>query len=119
MNRFHWSRKQGVERAIGAGVLVFAVLGPLITNSYWSHQILIQTFIFGIAGSSLVFLAAYGGMISLAQTALLLPMSHDGTSFESASMAVHVQTSPHPNSFLCSSGTFFALALQKLQISST
>ena len=70
MNPLHWAPKQQIERTIGAGMLLFAALGPLITNSYWSHQILIQTFIFGIAGSSLIFLAAYGGMISLAQTAL-------------------------------------------------
>src|ERR1019366_3570097 len=44
--------------------------------------------------------------------------SQAGISLVSASMAVHVQTSPQPNSPRCSSGTFRALALQKLQISS-
>ena len=40
------------------------------SSSYWSHQILIETFLFGIAASSLIFLSAYGGMVSLGQTAL-------------------------------------------------
>jgi branched-chain amino acid transport system permease protein len=39
-------------------------------STYWSHQILIQTFLFGIVAASLIFLSAYGGMVSLAQTAL-------------------------------------------------
>jgi branched-chain amino acid transport system permease protein len=39
-------------------------------NAYWSHTILLETFIFGLAAASLVFLSAYGGMVSLAQTAL-------------------------------------------------
>jgi branched-chain amino acid transport system permease protein len=39
-------------------------------GSYWSHQILIETFLFGIAAASLIFLSAYGGMVSLGQTAL-------------------------------------------------
>jgi branched-chain amino acid transport system permease protein len=39
-------------------------------DPYWSHQILLQTFLFGVAGASLIFLSAYGGMVSLAQTAL-------------------------------------------------
>ena len=39
-------------------------------SAYWSHTILLETFIFGMAAASLVFLSAYGGMVSLAQTAL-------------------------------------------------
>jgi branched-chain amino acid transport system permease protein len=39
-------------------------------SPYWSHQILLLTFLFGIAAASLIFLSAYGGMVSLAQTAL-------------------------------------------------
>src|SRR5262249_49787343 len=39
-------------------------------SPYWSHTILTETFIFGIAAASLVFLYAYGGVVSLAQTAL-------------------------------------------------
>jgi branched-chain amino acid transport system permease protein len=58
------------ERAIGAIALVLAGLGPLIFPGYFAHTILTQTFWLGIAAASLIFLSAYGGMISLAQTAL-------------------------------------------------
>ncbi len=60
-----------VERAIGVGVLVLVAAGPAIFNDYWVNTILTQTFIFGIAAASLILLFAYGGMISLAQTALM------------------------------------------------
>jgi branched-chain amino acid transport system permease protein len=60
-----------VERTLGLGVLVIACTGPAIFNDYWVNSILTQTFIFGIAAASLIFLYAYGGMISLAQTALM------------------------------------------------
>ena len=46
-------------------------LGPAFFNDYWVSAILTQTLIFGIAAASLIFLSAYGGMISLAQTALM------------------------------------------------
>jgi branched-chain amino acid transport system permease protein len=51
-------------------VLVVAAIGPLIFNDYWVNTILTQTFFFGVAAASLIFLSAYGGMISLAQAAL-------------------------------------------------
>ncbi len=60
-----------VERVIGVGVLVLVAAGPAIFDDYWVNTILTQTFIFGIAAASLIFLFAYGGMISLAQTALM------------------------------------------------
>ena len=44
---------------------------PAIFNDYWVDAILTQTFILGIAAASLIFLSAYGGMVSLAQTALM------------------------------------------------
>ena len=59
-----------VERGIGLGVLVAVGLGPLFLSDYWISFILTQTFLLGIAASSLIFLSAYGGMLSLAQTAL-------------------------------------------------
>src|SRR5205823_15094406 len=65
-----WSPKTTVERGTAAVALVLAALGPLVFNQYWAHQILIETFLFGIAAASLIFLSAYGGMVSLAQTAL-------------------------------------------------
>jgi hypothetical protein len=45
------------------------------------------------------------------------PTTQLGTSFVSASIATQVQTSPNPNSPLCSAGTFAALEWQKAQIS--
>jgi branched-chain amino acid transport system permease protein len=71
MNPANWSKKQQVERSIGLGALALVVIWPALDMSaYWSHQILLQTFLFGIVAASLIFLSAYGGMVSLAQTAL-------------------------------------------------
>src|SRR5262249_18872998 len=39
-------------------------------HSYWISYILTQTFVLGVAAASLIFLSAYGGMVSLAQVAL-------------------------------------------------
>jgi branched-chain amino acid transport system permease protein len=69
--RIGWSPKTVVERVIGVVVLLALAAGPAIFNDYWVNTILTQTFLFGIAAASLVFLFAYGGMISLAQTALM------------------------------------------------
>lgn len=66
-----WGPKTTAERALGAGALVLAACGPLIFNDYWVSALLTQTFIFGIVAASLIFLTAYGGMISLGQTALM------------------------------------------------
>jgi branched-chain amino acid transport system permease protein len=66
-----WSPRTVVERSAGVVALVIALLGPAIFSGYFTTTILTQTFIFGIAAASLIFLSAYGGMISLAQTALM------------------------------------------------
>jgi branched-chain amino acid transport system permease protein len=71
MNPLLWTPKQQLERSIAVGSLVLVAVWPALgLNSYWSHQIFLQTFLFGIAAASLIFLSAYGGMVSLAQTAL-------------------------------------------------
>lgn len=71
MNPATWTRQQQVERGLAAGVLVLVLVWPAAGfSSYWAHQILIETFLYGIAAASLIFLSAYGGMVSLAQTAL-------------------------------------------------
>ena len=71
MNPATWTRRQQIERAIAAVALVFVIIWPAASfDAYWAHNILLPTFLFGIAASSLIFLSAYGGMISLAQTAL-------------------------------------------------
>jgi branched-chain amino acid transport system permease protein len=64
------SEKTLVEVALGVAVLVFVALFPVFSTGYWLSFILTQTFLLGIAAASLTFLSAYGGMVSLAQTAL-------------------------------------------------
>jgi branched-chain amino acid transport system permease protein len=59
------------ERGIGLAILALIALGPLFLTDNWVKNILTQTFLVGIAAASLIFLSAYGGMISLAQTALV------------------------------------------------
>jgi len=71
MNVRRFSTKTLVERGIGVLVLLLMAAGPAIFNDYWVNTVLTQTFLFGIAAASLIFLFAYGGMISLAQTALM------------------------------------------------
>ena len=71
MNPLTWPPKQQLERAIACGALVLVVVWPAAgLSNYWAHTILIETFFYGIAAASLIFLSAYGGMVSLAQTAL-------------------------------------------------
>jgi branched-chain amino acid transport system permease protein len=60
-----------IERFVGAAVVVFLATGPAAVDDYWVDSIFTQTFILGIAAASLIFLSAYGGMVSLAQTALM------------------------------------------------
>lgn len=63
--------KGTTERVIGVVILVLFAIGPALFNDYWVSAILTQMFIFGIAAASLIFLSAFGGMTSLAQTALM------------------------------------------------
>jgi branched-chain amino acid transport system permease protein len=65
------STKTVVERALGVGALVVAVLAPLLFSDYYLNSILTQALILGIGAASLIFLSAYGGMISLAQAGLM------------------------------------------------
>ena len=60
-----------VERTIGVAVLVFVLIAPQLVSGFWMDTVLTQTFILGIGAASLVFLSAYGGMISLAQAGLM------------------------------------------------
>jgi branched-chain amino acid transport system permease protein len=66
-----YRRKTLVERAIGVGVLVFVLVAPQLVSGFWMDSVLTQTFILGVGAASLVFLSAYGGMISLAQAGLM------------------------------------------------
>jgi branched-chain amino acid transport system permease protein len=62
--------KRTLERSLAGVALAIAALAPLLFSTYTVDQLLTQTLIFGIVAMSLVFLASYGGMVSLAQTAL-------------------------------------------------
>ena len=71
MNPATWTRTQQVERGLAAAALILVLVWPAAGfSSYWTHGILVRTFLFGIAAASLVFLSAYGGMVSLGQTAM-------------------------------------------------
>jgi branched-chain amino acid transport system permease protein len=63
--------KTTVERVVGVVLLLVAALGPQLFNDYWLDVILTQALLLGIVAASLIFLSAYGGMVSLAQTALM------------------------------------------------
>jgi branched-chain amino acid transport system permease protein len=58
------------EPVILLAVLAVALLAPLIFNSYWIGTLLTQVLFLGIVAASLIFLNAYGGMVSLAQVAI-------------------------------------------------
>jgi branched-chain amino acid transport system permease protein len=65
------SPRTRIEGGVAIACLCVLAAGPGIVSDYWVHTILTETFIFGIAAASLIFLSAYGGMVSLAQTALM------------------------------------------------
>jgi branched-chain amino acid transport system permease protein len=54
---------------LGCVVLVFA-LAPLVVSDFWVTQILTKALWLGLAAASLIFLSAYGGMVSLGQVAI-------------------------------------------------
>jgi branched-chain amino acid transport system permease protein len=64
------SEKALIELLLGLVVLALLAVFPVFSFDYWVSFILTQTFLIGIAAASLIFLTAYGGMVSLAQTAL-------------------------------------------------
>jgi branched-chain amino acid transport system permease protein len=62
---------QGRLSWIGLGVVVVvACLAPLVVTDFFLSVILTKTLWLGIAAASLVFLAAFGGMVSLAQVGI-------------------------------------------------
>ncbi len=65
-----WTARQMVERVVGLVALVLVLLGPAIFSAYWISFILTQVFFLGIVAASLIFLSAYGGMVSLAQISI-------------------------------------------------
>src|SRR5207253_5959660 len=58
------------DRIVGVGALVAAVLAPFYLPSYWVGTLLTQMLFLGIVAASLIFMSAYGGMVSLAQVAV-------------------------------------------------
>jgi branched-chain amino acid transport system permease protein len=62
-------RLRGATLWPALGIAVFAVL-PLVVTDYFTSAILTRALFLGMAAASLILLAGYGGMVSLAQTAL-------------------------------------------------
>ena len=58
-------------RGLAIGVFLAVLIAfPLFASRYWSVSIAAHSLILGIIALSLIFLAGYGGMVSLAQTAV-------------------------------------------------
>jgi branched-chain amino acid transport system permease protein len=74
-----------------AASAVALVLVPLVVTDYFLTAIAIKTLWLGIAAASLIFLAAYGGMVSLAQTAL-----YGVSAYTVADLTAHHGWSPWP-----------------------
>jgi branched-chain amino acid transport system permease protein len=58
------------DRLVAGAALALAALAPLYVSTYWVGQLLTQMLFLGIAAASLIFLSAYGGMVSLAQVSI-------------------------------------------------
>jgi len=58
------------DRVVGLAFVVVAAFAPLIFSEYWVATLLTQVMFLGIVAASLIFLSAYGGMVSLAQVAI-------------------------------------------------
>ena len=69
MNRLT-SIRLNIDGGIGLVALLLAALGPVVFDQFWVSYVLTGTFLFGIAAASMIFLAAYGGMVSLAQVSI-------------------------------------------------
>jgi branched-chain amino acid transport system permease protein len=59
-----------IDRTVGLGVVLFALIAPLVLDTYWIGTLMTQMLLLGIVAASMIFLQAYGGMLSLAQVAL-------------------------------------------------
>jgi branched-chain amino acid transport system permease protein len=58
------------DRVVGLAFVAVAAFAPLIFSEYWVATLLTQVMFLGIVAASLIFLSAYGGMVSLAQVAI-------------------------------------------------
>jgi branched-chain amino acid transport system permease protein len=70
--RFAAAPARWINRAVAAGILVFLVLAPPldVVSDFNLSQVGIRSLWTGIAAASVIFLARYGGMISLGQAAI-------------------------------------------------
>lgn len=59
-----------IDRGVAVAAVVFALIAPLVLDSYWIGTLMTQMLLLGIVAASTIFLQAYGGMLSLAQVAL-------------------------------------------------
>jgi branched-chain amino acid transport system permease protein len=59
-----------LDRIVGLVALVLIAISPLYASNYFVTTTLTTTLYLGIAAASLIFLSAYGGMVSLAQVSL-------------------------------------------------
>lgn len=62
--------QKGLPWPVLAGVVVLAALAPLVLTDFFVSVILTKALWLGVAAASLIFLSAYGGMVSLAQVGL-------------------------------------------------
>ena len=58
------------DRSVATFAVLFALTAPLFLSGYWVGTLLTDVLLLGVVASSLIFLAAYGGMVSLGQVAL-------------------------------------------------
>jgi branched-chain amino acid transport system permease protein len=61
------TRRRSLETATLTAVAVFLVVLPLFGSDFFVEFVMTRTMMLGIAAASVVFLSAYGGMVSLAQ----------------------------------------------------
>jgi branched-chain amino acid transport system permease protein len=64
------SSRLSADRIAGGIFVALAVFAPLIFSEYWVATLLTQMLFLGIVAASLIFLSAYGGMVSLAQVSI-------------------------------------------------
>ncbi len=62
--------KLTLDRVIGLAAVVVVAVSPLLFGDYFVTTTLTTTLYLGIAAASLIYLSAYGGMVSLSQVAL-------------------------------------------------
>jgi branched-chain amino acid transport system permease protein len=70
VSRLPAALRPSTERVVGVVILAIAAIGPLLFSDYWVSNVLTYAFWYGIAAASLIFLSAYGGMVSLCQVSI-------------------------------------------------